>query len=161
VLKRLCTLQNVNYFNKIKGIIVQLACYFLFSTVLNYIFYIKDVYIWSTKPKNSWIYEKWPCSEVYSHYLDDSQPFLMFCDACSWVHCLSWAVKLPNDPFQQWMYGFEIHFFHPEDNWGTHTQLLQKVKTFWILKIKVNCTYNLSSGKHLSIFCCFWRAVLN
>ncbi len=37
-------LLNVNYFTKIRGI-VQNACYFLFSTDLNKIFHIKDVYI--------------------------------------------------------------------------------------------------------------------
>ena len=37
-------LQNVNSFSKIKGII-QNACYILFSTDLNKIFYIKDIYI--------------------------------------------------------------------------------------------------------------------
>jgi len=39
---RIC--ENVKNFNKIKEII-QNACYFLFSTVLIKIFYIKDVYI--------------------------------------------------------------------------------------------------------------------
>ncbi len=39
---RIC--ENVNNFNKIREII-QNACYFLFSTVLNKIFYIKYVYI--------------------------------------------------------------------------------------------------------------------
>ncbi len=37
-------LQNVNYFTKIRGII-QNACYCLFSTDLNNIFHIKDIYI--------------------------------------------------------------------------------------------------------------------
>ncbi len=37
-------LENVSNFNKIREII-QNACYFLFSTVLSKIFYIKDVYI--------------------------------------------------------------------------------------------------------------------
>ncbi len=36
--------ENVNNFNKIREII-QNACYFLFSTVLSKIFYIKYVYI--------------------------------------------------------------------------------------------------------------------
>jgi len=39
---RIC--ENVNNFNKIRGII-QNACYFLFSTVLSKIFYMKDVYM--------------------------------------------------------------------------------------------------------------------
>ncbi len=39
---RIC--ENVNNFNKIREII-QNACYFLFSTVLSKIFYIKYVYI--------------------------------------------------------------------------------------------------------------------
>ncbi len=39
---RIC--ENVNSFNKIREII-QNACYFLFSTVLSKIFYIKYVYI--------------------------------------------------------------------------------------------------------------------
>ncbi len=37
-------LQNVNYFNKIRGIIIQNA-YYLFSTDLNKIFHMKDVYM--------------------------------------------------------------------------------------------------------------------
>ncbi len=39
---RIC--ENVNSFNKIREIL-QNACYFLFSTVLSKIFYIKYVYI--------------------------------------------------------------------------------------------------------------------
>ncbi len=38
---------------------------------------------------------------------------------------------------QKWLYDFEIHifkiqnsYFHTEDNWVAHTQLLQKVNTF-------------------------------
>ncbi len=37
-------LLNVNYFNKIRGIIIQNA-YYLFSTDLNKIFHMKDVYM--------------------------------------------------------------------------------------------------------------------
>ncbi len=38
-------LQNGNYFTKIRGIIQQNACYFLFSNDLNKIFHIKGVYM--------------------------------------------------------------------------------------------------------------------
>ncbi len=38
--------QNVN--NKIRGF-MKIACYFLFSTVLNKLFHITDVYIYSTR----------------------------------------------------------------------------------------------------------------
>ncbi len=45
--------QNVNNWNKIRGI-MKIACYCLFSTVLNKLFHITDVYIYSTS-----------CSKVY------------------------------------------------------------------------------------------------
>jgi len=80
--------------------------------------------------------------------------------------------------FQQWLYDFEIHLFTLMTTKGLkhnywkrfkHSLMLQKetgciksrgVKTFWIWRSK-NIVLNLSSGKHLSVFCCFWRAVLN
>ncbi len=58
---------------------------FLFSTLLNKIFHITDVYIYSTKQINNWIHKKWPHSKVYIPlnlnnlccFLDDPQ--LLFC----------------------------------------------------------------------------------
>ncbi len=47
--------QNVNNWNKIRGI-KKIACFFLFSTVLNKLFHITDVYIYSTRQNNNWIY---------------------------------------------------------------------------------------------------------
>ncbi len=42
---------NVNNFNKIRGI-MRIACYCLFNTVLNELFHITDVYIFSTEKNN-------------------------------------------------------------------------------------------------------------
>ncbi len=82
------------------------------------------------------------------------------------------------EPFPTLTVWFWDPSFHSEDNRGTHMQLLQKIQTLtdapeekrliksqgvktcwnwrsgWIL-------LNLSSGKHVTIFCSFWRAVLN
>ncbi len=71
-------MQNVNNF--------KIACYCLFNTVLNKLFHITDVYIFSTRQNNNWIYKKWPCSKVYiplnlntaCHFLDDPQLFFCF-----------------------------------------------------------------------------------
>ncbi len=83
------------------------------------------------------------------------------------------------NPFQQWLYDFEIHLFHTEDNWGTHMQLLQKVQTLtdWCSRRK---KHTLRAGEwklfefedqgkfnsfcllgNKTIFCSLWRAVLN
>jgi len=51
---RIC--KNVNHFNKIRRI-MKIACYFLFSTVLNKLFHITVVCIKSTRQKNSRIYK--------------------------------------------------------------------------------------------------------
>ncbi len=45
--------------------IMKIACYCLFNTVLNKLFPITDVYIFSTRQNNNWIYKKWPRSKVY------------------------------------------------------------------------------------------------
>ncbi len=97
-------LQNANYLTKIRGII-QIACYFVFSTDLNNIFNIKDVYIlYSPQVKIIVEFIKWPRSKVYicfilCCYLNNPQLFFLlsfwFRDSCSWVPCLSWTVKLP------------------------------------------------------------------
>ncbi len=71
--------------------------------------------------------------------------------SCSWFPCLSWKVKLPTvlqknysgptnylvfqhfcvfELFSTMTIWFWDPYFHTEDNWGTHTQLLQKV---WML----------------------------
>ncbi len=39
---------------------MEIACYFLFSTVLNKLFHITDVYIYSTSQNNNWIYKNDP-----------------------------------------------------------------------------------------------------
>ncbi len=39
---------------------MKIACYFLFSTVLNKLFHITDVYIYSTRQNNNWIYKNGP-----------------------------------------------------------------------------------------------------
>ncbi len=39
---------------------MKIACYFLFSTVLNKLFHITDVYIYSTSQNNNWIYKNDP-----------------------------------------------------------------------------------------------------
>ncbi len=50
--------QNVNNWNKIRWI-MKIACYFLFSTVLNKLFHITDVCIYS-RQNNNWIYKNYP-----------------------------------------------------------------------------------------------------
>ncbi len=48
------------------------------------------------------------------------------------------------NPFQQWLWFWDL-YFHTEDSWGTHMQLLQKIQTlsdaaegetFWIIEYK-------------------------
>ncbi len=51
--------QNVNNWNKIRRI-MKIACYILFSTVPNKLFRLTDVYIYSTRQNNNWIYKKYP-----------------------------------------------------------------------------------------------------
>ncbi len=81
------------------------------------------------------------------------------------------------EPFPTLTVWFWDPSFHSEDNWGTHMQLLQKiqtltdapeekgliksqgVKTCWIWRSGW-ILLNLYSGKHVTIFCSFWRAVL-
>ncbi len=101
---------------------------------------------------------KLPCCNVYITlnlntvccFLSDPRLFL-FCDSCSWVPCLSWAVQLPavlqtNPPapahslfssifcicelFPTVTVWFWDPSFPSEDNWRNDTQLLQKVKIF-------------------------------
>ncbi len=45
-------MQNVNSFNKIRGI-VKIACYCLFNTLLNKLFHITRVYIFPTRQNNN------------------------------------------------------------------------------------------------------------
>ncbi len=84
------------------------------------------------------------------HFLDDPRLFLYFVIAVheflagpEQFNCLLFFRKKPSsctffgfpassaylNPFQKWLW-FWDPYFHTEDNWGTHTQLLQKVKTF-------------------------------
>ncbi len=48
----LLNVQNVNNRDKIRGI-MKILCYFLFSTVLNKLFHITYVYIYSTRQNNN------------------------------------------------------------------------------------------------------------
>ncbi len=90
---RIC--ENVNNFNKIREII-QNACYFLFSTVLSKIFYIKYVY----KTKNSWNYSNNPLQKIGNPW------FLILCEVtwmihdCSFVLC--WLFMSPLFVLNSW-----------------------------------------------------------
>ncbi len=104
-------------------------------------------------------------SKVYMHLIlnivllpEWSTAVCLFSDSRSWVPCLSWTVKLsavlqknPSaptnylffcicvylNPFQQWLYDFEIHLFTPRTTEGLiynyyrrfkHSLMLQKEK---------------------------------
>ncbi len=85
-------------FDQVRGII-QNAC--LFSTDLNKIFHIKDVYMQSTRENNSWTFKnesvhKFTCAWFLTLCCSLNDPQLcLFSDSCSWVPCLSWTDKLP------------------------------------------------------------------
>ncbi len=142
-------MQNINNFNKIRGI-MKMACYCLGNTVLNKLFHITDVYIYSKRQNNNWIHKKWPCSKVYiplnlntmCHFLDD--PRLLFCFVIvvheslvgpEQLNCLLFFRKILQLLHIIWFSSifciFE-HFptvtvwywdpsFHMEVNWGTQT----------------------------------------
>ncbi len=64
---------------------MQNACYCLFSTDLNKIFHMKDVYMQSTRENNSWIYKNDPVQKftytwflILCCYLNDSE-LCFFC----------------------------------------------------------------------------------
>ncbi len=69
--------QNVNNWNKIRGI-MNIACYFLFSTVLNKLFHITDVYIYSTRQNNNWIYKNDPVQKF-------TYPWILILCVISWM----------------------------------------------------------------------------
>ncbi len=124
-------MQNVNNFNKIRGI-MKIACYCLFNTVLNRLFLITDVYI-STRQNNNWIYKNDPVQKftypwilILCRFLDD--PWLSFCfgivvheslvgsavlqkktSSCTFFGFPAFSAYL--NPFQQWLYDFETHLF--------------------------------------------------
>ncbi len=50
-------------FYQVRGI-TQNACYCLFSTDLNKIFHIKDVYMLFTRENNSYIYKNYPFQKI-------------------------------------------------------------------------------------------------
>ncbi len=130
--------ENVNNFNKIREII-KIACYCLFNTVPNKLFHmITDIYIFSTRQNNNWIYKNDPVQK-FTHpwililccFLDD--PRLFFCvvivvheslvgseqfnccssekssSSCTFFGFPAFSAYL--NPFQQWLYDFEIHLF--------------------------------------------------
>ncbi len=142
---------NVNNLNKIRGFI-QFTCCFLFSTVLIKPFHITDVYIYSTRQNYTWIYKKLSHLIVYiplylntmCHFLDDPRLVLYFVivvheslvgpeqfldkssSSCTFFGFgLLYIWTLPKVTVWFW-----DPYFHTEDNWGTHSQLLQKVETF-------------------------------
>ncbi len=48
---------------------MKIACYFLFSTVLNKLFHITDVYIYSTRQNNNWINKNDPVQKFTYHWI--------------------------------------------------------------------------------------------
>ncbi len=151
---RIC--KYVNNFNKIWEL-MKIACYFLFSTVLNTLFNITDVYISSTRKNNNWIYINDPVQKftypwilihcVVSWMVHDC--FFCFvivvhesCVGPEQLNCLLFFRKIPQlmhilwfssifclfEPFPKVTVWFWDPSFHTEDNWGTHMQLLQKVQ---------------------------------
>ncbi len=139
-------MQNVNYFTKIRGII-QNACYCLFSTDLNKIFHKKRCL---HSPQKKIIVE-------FRKILQLPQTL--------------WFSSIFN-PCQQLMYDFEIHLFILRTTEGLiinysrrfkRSLMLQREKHAlrargWkLFELQIRVTF----GKHVSIFCSFWRAVLN
>ncbi len=150
-------MQNVNNWKNKRD--HEKCMLFFIRTVLNKLFHITDVYIYSTRQNNNWIYKKWLHSKVYiplnlntmCHFLDDPRLFLYFVivDYESLVgpeqfNCLLFFRKILQlllilwfsnifcifEPFPTLTVWFWDPYFHTGDNWGTHTQLLQKVEIF-------------------------------
>ncbi len=131
---------------------------FLFSNVLKKLFHITDVCIYSTRQNNNWIYENYPIQKfthpwililcVISWMIHD-------CFYILWVvheslvgpeqlNCLLFFRRIPQlrhilwfssifcifEPFPKVTVWFWGPYLHTEDNWGTQTQLLQKMETF-------------------------------
>ncbi len=122
------------------------------------LFHIIDFYIYSTRQNNNWIYKNHPIQKftypwililcVISWMIQDCfyilwllfmSPLLVLSSSvcCSSEKSSSFctffgfpASSAYLNPFQKWLYDYEIHIFTFEDNRGTHTQLLQKVETF-------------------------------
>ncbi len=68
--------QNVNNYNKIRGI-MKIACYFLLSTVLNKLFHITE-YIYATIQNNNWIYKN-------DHVQKFTYPWILILCVISWM----------------------------------------------------------------------------
>ncbi len=72
--------------NKIRGII-KMACYCFFNTVLNKLFHLTDIYIFSTRQNNNCIY-KYDTTQKFAHpwlliLCVVSTAVFLFCDSCS------------------------------------------------------------------------------
>ncbi len=82
------------------------------------------------------------------------------------------------NPFQQWLYDFEIHLFTLRTTEGLICNYYRRIKHSLMLQKEKPCIKRvkgwklfefedqgieliLSSGKHVTIICSFWRAVLN
>ncbi len=121
-------MQNVNHF-------IKFTCYCLFNTVLNKLFHITDVFIFSTRQNNNWIYKKWPVQKFTYPWILTEQ----FCcssgkktSSCTFFGFPAFSAYL--NPFQQWLYEFEIHLF----TWKTIGGLMHNYYIMWkhLLMIK-------------------------
>ncbi len=146
---------------------------FLFSTLLNKLFHITDVYIYSTRQNKNWIHKKLPHSKVYIPlnlnnlccFLDDLRPFfcvvivvheslvdpeqfnylLFFRQILQLLHTHWFSSNFCIiEAFPTVTVWFGETPFHTEGNWGTNTQLLQKVgyKHLLMLRKATECIKN-------------------
>ncbi len=98
---------------------MKIACYFSFSTVLNKLFHIIDVYIYSTRQNNNWIYKNDPIQKFTCPWIlilcviSWIIHVFIFSDSCSWVPCWSWAVlqKNPPAPAHSLLFQHLLHFW--------------------------------------------------
>ncbi len=128
------SLQNVNNWNKIRGF-MKIACYFLFSTVLDKLFHITDVYIYSTRQNNNWIYKNDPIQKF-------TYPWILILCVISWmIHdCFYILYMIVVHESLVCPEQFNCHFWKgfkyaeecagaAQDQRGTHEQLSQNIKT--------------------------------
>ncbi len=110
---------------------------FLFSTVLSKIFYINDVYIYSTRQNNSWNYYNYPIQKFRNPWLLILfvvtwmiHDWCLFCDGCSWVPCLFWTVLQKNPPYPAESSVFQ-HLLHIWTISSSDCMILRSIFSYW------------------------------
>ncbi len=159
-------MQNVNYFTKTRGII-QNTCCCLFSTDLNKIFHIKYVYI-QYSPQEKIIVEFIKITPFKSLHTLDSvllpewSTAVFFCLVIvvheslvcpDQLNCLLFFRKILQvpqilcfssifvylNPFQQWLYDFEIHLFTLRTTEGLICNYYRRFKRSLMLQKEKPC----------------------